>query len=405
MAQTSKYDCLSKEMEQRILQDEREHVPNPYACRDSDCLRREEIEKDQATLVRPAFVRDIEKIVNTPYYPRYADKTQVFSLKKNDDISRRFFHVQLVARIAKNIGRLLHLNLDLIEAMALGHDMGHTPFGHAGEKILGELYHGQTGKYFNHNVQSARILDTIFPVNVSLQTLDGIVCHNGEIEQERYYPQPCQGFEDFDEKMRMGLCEEEGIRKLIPCTLEGCVVRISDIIAYLGKDRQDAIKIGTINGYDRFTEGVIGSTNAEIINNVMVNLVENSYGTDALRMSPEYFQDFSRIKRENYELIYQDGEREKIFGEQIAPMFEALYSQLSADLKEGRKSSVIYTHHLKYVAERGKYYPHRTPYEEQDPNDIVTDYIASMTDDYLIDLYHYLVPHGKYHVEYQGYFD
>ena len=405
MERKRKYDRLPAELEQRILQDRQAHAENPFACRDEDCLRRQKLEKDQATLVRPAFVRDIEKIVNTPYYPRYADKTQVFSLKKNDDISRRFFHVQLVARIAKNLGRLLNLNLDLIEAIALGHDMGHTPFGHAGEKILGGLYHGQTGRYFNHNIQSARILDTIFSVNASLQTLDGIICHNGETEQEKYYPQPCRGFEDFDEKMRLGLCEEKGILKLVPCTLEGCVVRISDIIAYLGKDRQDAIKIGAVSGYDRFEDGLIGSTNAEIINNVTVNLVENSYGKNALIMSPDYYREFSEMKKENYELIYLDDERTKIFDRQIAPMFEALYFRLLKDLTEGKKDSVIFTHHLRYVAERGKYYPHLTPYEEQAPDDIVTDYIASMTDDYLIDLYRYLFPKGKYDVKYQGYFE
>lgn len=404
MTEKRKYDCLSAEMEERIRQDQQNHVINPFACRDEDCIRRQELQKDRATLVRPAFVRDIEKIVNTPYYPRYADKTQVFSFKKNDDISRRFFHVQLVARIAKNLGRLLNLNLDLIEAMALGHDMGHTPFGHAGEKALSQIYRGETGRFFNHNIQSARILDTIFPVNASLQTLDGIICHNGETEQENYFPEPCSDFAAFDEKMRLGLEEEKGILRLVPCTLEGCVVRISDIIAYLGKDRQDAIKIGAVSGYEKFADGVIGSTNAEIINNVTVNLVENSYGKNALIMSPEYFREFSAMKAENYELIYLDKEREKIFREQINPMFEALYFQLRQDLVEGNRHSVIFTHHLNYVAERGRFYPHRTPYENEAPDDIVTDYIASMTDDYLIDLYHYLFPSGKYHVDYQGYF-
>lgn len=404
MPEKRKYDRISRETEERILQDQMDHVINPFACKDSDCIRRQDLEKDRATLLRPAFVRDIEKIVNTPYYPRYADKTQVFSFKKNDDISRRFFHVQLVARIAKNLGRLLNLNLDLIEAMALGHDMGHTPFGHAGEKALSQIYQGETGRFFNHNIQSARILDTIFPVNASLQTLDGIICHNGETEQENYYPEPCHDFAVFDEKMRIGLEEETGIQRLVPCTLEGCVVRISDIIAYLGKDRQDAIKIGAVSGYDKFKDGVIGSTNAEIINNVTVNLVENSYGKNALIMSPEYFREFSAMKSENYELIYLDKERENIFREQINPMFEALYFQLRQDLVEGKSNSVIFTHHLKYVAERGRFYPHRTPYENEAPDDIVTDYIASMTDDYLIDLYHYLFPSGKYHVDYQGYF-
>ena len=133
---------------------------------------------------RPAYVRDIEKIMNVPYYNRYSYKTQVFSLVRNDDISRRALHVQYVSRIARNIGRLLGLNIDLIEAIALGHDIGHTPFGHAGERALSKLYHEHTGRYFNHNVHSVRVLDNICCQNLSLQTLDGIICHNGEMEMK-----------------------------------------------------------------------------------------------------------------------------------------------------------------------------------------------------------------------------
>ena len=110
-----------------------------------------------------------------PMYNRYADKTQVFSLYRNDDISRRSSHVQLVSRIARNIGGLLGLNTDLIEAISLGHDIGHTPFGHAGEHKLNELYNGNTGRYFNHNVHSVRVLDQIFNLNLSMETLDGIL--------------------------------------------------------------------------------------------------------------------------------------------------------------------------------------------------------------------------------------
>ena len=95
---------------------------------------------DTPNIWRPDFIRDIEKILYCPYYNRYSDKTQVFSFYKNDDITRRSLHVQLVARIAKNIGRMLDLDLDLIEAISIGHDIGHTPFGHAGESILNNLY-------------------------------------------------------------------------------------------------------------------------------------------------------------------------------------------------------------------------------------------------------------------------
>ena len=133
-----KYDNLSKELQERIRSDREGHWVNPYAFLDENVVRRR-MDHDRANLWRPAFVRDSEKIMHIPYYNRYADKTQVFSLYKNDDISRRSQHVQLVSRIARNIGNVLGLNTDLIEAIALGHDIGHTPFGHAGERILDEL--------------------------------------------------------------------------------------------------------------------------------------------------------------------------------------------------------------------------------------------------------------------------
>ncbi|MBQ2285425.1 MAG: HD domain-containing protein, partial [Clostridia bacterium] len=202
--------------------------------------------------------------MNCPYYNRYTDKTQVFSLYKNDDISRRALHVQLVSRIARNIGRLLGLNLDLIEAIALGHDMGHTPFGHAGESILSKLYHKRTGRFFNHNVHSVRVLDRIFHYNISLQTLDGILCHNGELELDEYRPSNLSSFDEFD-KIFEDCYTKDCSGMLIPSTLEGCIVRISDIIAYLGKDRQDAERAKLITDNSVFNDNAIGAFNAKII--------------------------------------------------------------------------------------------------------------------------------------------
>ena len=118
-----------------ISEHERTHYTNPYATRDSDIIRREPA-RDEASCLRPAFVRDVEKIIHTPAYNRLAGKTQVFSFRPNDDLTRRNLHVQLVARIARDIGRALSLNLDLIEAQGLGHDIGHAPFGHIGERFL-----------------------------------------------------------------------------------------------------------------------------------------------------------------------------------------------------------------------------------------------------------------------------
>lgn len=398
-----RYIHLSDEIKAKITEDRSKHVINPYAFRDEDVVRRN-MAYDQASLIRPAFVRDCEKIMNIPYYNRYGDKTQVFSLYKNDDISRRSIHVQLVSRIARNIGRMLNLNLDLIEAISLGHDIGHTPFGHAGEFELNKIYHERTGRYFNHNIQSARVLDTIFPLNLSLQTLDGIICHNGEMEMQKYSPVAYDSFQDFDQKMENCYLHNEANYELIPSTLEACVMRVSDIIAYLGKDRQDAIKLHMLPENLQFQDEGIGTINAEIIHNMTVNLIEKSYGKPYLAMDEEFYAAFSKGKKENYELIYQNDKTEKLFQEQIYPMFEAIYDKLYDDLIKGDKNSVIYRHHIEYIKRYTKHYMIKFDYEAQDPNDIVTDCIAGMTDDYFIDLYRYLFPDGKYHVDYVAYF-
>ena len=397
------YNKLSDELQERILEDRTTHWVNPYAFKDENVVRRR-MDHDKANLWRPAFVRDCEKIMHLPMYNRYADKTQVFSLYKNDDISRRAQHVQLVARIARNIGSLLGLNLDLIEAISLGHDIGHTPFGHAGESKLSELYYAQTGKYFKHNVHSVRVLDKMFPLNLSLQTMDGILAHNGELELKEYKPQPYD-FSVFDERIKECYSEKAADRALIPATLEGCVMRVSDIIAYLGKDRQDAIKIGLLSesGYS-YQKSKIGTSNAEIINNMVVNIVENSYGKPYLKMDEEFFEAFSTGKKENYELIYRAEKVQSVYDNSIYPMMEQIYEKLLADAKSHNKESVLYKHHIDYINDITKYYSTQN-YEDNEPNDIVVDYIASMTDDYFVDLYHYLFPNGKYGVKYVGYFE
>lgn len=398
------YHSLSKELQTKITEDRAKHLVNPYAFCDEDVLRRD-MSHDKANLWRPAFVRDCEKIMHLPFYNRYADKTQVFSLYKNDDISRRSHHVQLVARIARNIGSLLNLNLDLIEAIALGHDIGHTPFGHAGERKLNELYFAQTGRYFNHNVHSVRVLDGMCLLNISMQTLDGILCHNGEMELEKYMPQRYADFNKFDEKVENCYVDKGAIKKLIPATLEGCVVRVSDIIAYLGKDRQDAEKLGLFDKKPEYASGKIGTSNAEIINNMIVNIVENSYGKEYLKLDKEYFEAFSAGKKENYELIYKIDKLEKVYEESIFPMMEQMYEKLLADAKAKNKNSVLYEHHAAYIKEITKYSAHKRNYEETEPNDMVVDYIASMTDDYFVDLYKHLFPGSKYDVKYIGYFE
>ncbi len=400
------YHNLAEELQEQIKRDRENHWVNPHAFQDQDIVRRDE-KHDRANLWRPAFVRDTEKIMHLPFYNRYSDKTQVFSLYKNDDISRRALHVQLVSRIARNIGSMLGLNCDLIEAISLGHDIGHTPFGHAGERKLNELYHGNTGRYFNHNVHSVRLLDAICVQNLSLQTLDGILCHNGEMELKEYRPQPYSDFQRLDQKMEHCYTDKSAVKKQIPATLEGCVMRISDIIAYLGKDRQDAMKLNLFTQEPHYNGSIIGTTNAQIINNMIVNIIENSYGKDYLRMDEEYFEEFSKAKAENSDWIYRDEKTDRIYQDTLNPMMEELYTHLLKDARSMDEHSIFYRHHIAYIeditkyARKGKDCP---DYRETPPDDMVVDFIAAMTDDYMIDLYRYLFPKGRYQVTYQGYF-
>lgn len=397
----SRYDVLSEITEKRIKDDIANNTLPRFGFDDAKAVRRDS-GRDIPSVWRPAFVRDIDKIMHCPFYNRYTDKTQVFSLTKNDDISRRALHVQLVSRIARTIGKTLNLNLELIEGIALGHDIGHTPFGHAGERFLDELYSDRTGRHFSHNIHSVRVLDKIFPYNITLQTLDGIAAHNGELECIEYRPRPLESFEEFDELIESCYQDNNNIKKLVPSTLEGCVVRISDIIAYLGKDRQDAERAGIIEGNEDFENGKIGKHNAEFINNLSVNIIENSYGKDYIKLDEEYFTALSEAKKQNYDLIYKDKKVKQALENIIRPMMGDIYERLLDDLLRGKRDSPVFSHHISYVNKA--HYKRKEPYENSAPDTIVADYIASMTDDYFIDLHSYLFPESNLKIDYVGYF-
>ncbi len=395
------YEQISKTTEEALRAAKARQGLSRFATRDEAARRRYDEERDRAAIWRGAFARDVDKILHCPFYSRYADKTQAFSLYRNDDLTRRSLHVQLVSRIARTIGGALGLNLDLIEAIALGHDIGHTPFGHAGEAILDRLYFSHTGRHFAHNVHSVRVLDAIFPYNITLETLSGIVGHNGEEEENEYRPHPLSSFAELDALIEGAYLDRAALKNLRPSTLEGCVVRISDIIAYLGKDRQDAARAGGVSEA-AFARTKIGQYNAEIINNMIVNILDCSYGHGAIRMDADHFSALAEAKRENYERIYLADESASA-GAVIGPIFDAVYERLLSDLTEGREESPIFRHHIAYVT--AAHYPRRVPYEATEKNQLVVDYIASMTDDYLIDLYRHLFPCGKAAVSFRGYFD
>lgn len=395
MAETAiPYLTLSPTVEREVALQLASGGKSPYATADAAVVRREDNPHDEGTVMRPAFARDIEKVLNLPAYNRYTDKTQVFSFVQNADISRRALHVQLVSRVSRNIGRLLGLNCDLIEAIALGHDLGHTPFGHAGERFLSACFHRRTGGYFNHNVQSVRVLDQLYRRNISLQTLDGVLCHNGEFAQQKLNLGSITSFEKLDATVEGCVRDQSTIKTLCPSTLEGCVVRVSDMIAYLGKDRQDAVAMGVLDGLGAFESSYIGTDNGRIINNMTADIVNNSFGRDYIAMSEAAFEDIKRAKRQNYEEIYlKEGmvdEAENI----VEEMFEEMYERLLTDLLTGNETSPLITHHVARLCELSRTIT-AEEYLAGEPNQIVVDYLSSMTDNYFMALYEFFFPRAN----------
>ena len=377
---------------------------SPYAARDEAATRRDDAERDRATPERPAFVRDAEKVLHLNAYNRLAGKTQVFSFNPNDDLTRRGLHVQLVARVARDIGRALGLNLDLIEAIALGHDIGHTPFGHAGERFLNDVFHARTGRWFLHNVQSVRVLDVLGGRNLSLQTLDGVLCHNGEFECQEFRTSGLADFDEFDGVVAD--CWRTGadvMAHLRPMTLEGCVVRVSDIIAYVGKDRQDAVRAGLLSESD-FEDGLGGAYNAWALQALVADIIENSVGCDRIAMSGEGFAELARAKRENYEKIYLSREVGGDFSADVRELFERVYERELDNLASGDEGTEVFRHHVKQVRRSLAHYGREYDWQS-DPDLVVVDYISSMTDDYFVALCERLFPEARGLFPRRTYFD
>lgn len=362
---------------------------SPYATRDDEAVyERPDAQDEDAGLIRPAFVRDVDRILNNAFYNRCMDKTQVFPFYRNDDLTRRSYHLQLVSQNARKLGAALRLNTRLIEAIALGHDLGHTPFGHCGERVLSDLYFAHTGRYFNHNVHGVRLLRTVAGRNLSLQTLNGILCHCGEKAFERYEPAPCDTFAQLDAMMERCYTTPGASQTLRPSTLEGCVVRICDILAYLGKDRQDALRLKVISQDEyEIEDSVLGHANRDFIRNTTANIVKNSIGKPYLAMDPEVFSAIVSIKDLNSRTIYLSDQAHATFDRYIKAMMARLYERLLEDVKTGDESSFIFRHHINAWMLKDN-----VAYAREDPNDIVVDYIASMTDEYLVDLFNYLYP-------------
>jgi dGTPase len=363
----------------RTITAKRESLLSPLASISTDALRRH---NRKAEDIRTPYSRDTDRIIHTRAYTRYIDKTQVFSLVENDHITHRVIHVQLVSKIARTIGRCLRLNEDLIEAIALGHDIGHIPYGHFGENCMSALCEQYGIGQFFHNVQSVQFLDKIEDCDLTMQVLDGILCHNGESDDVKISPEPCPNWLAFDKKVQDNA---DGRRTKPPMTLEGCVVKFADTIAYIGRDLQDAREVGLIDAEVRLPSEcreILGNTNREIINTLIYDLLAHSDTQDTGCIS--YSQDveaalislraFSRVHI--YENSKLTSEREK-----VKRMYATLFMKYLEDLENEAKDSKIFTDFIDthWISQN---YLNAATFAE-----LARDFISGMTDRYFAKRY------------------
>lgn len=362
------------------------------ACKDSDAIY---LNVEEERDFRTPFFRDIDRILYSLSFQRYMDKTQVFSFKDNDHLTKRMIHVLYVSKIARTIGRELGLNEDLIEAGALGHDLGHTPFGHVGEAILNEISVRAGCGYFNHNVHSVRLLMSIenhgMGKNITLQTMDAILCHNGELVMGKYEPRWNKTKEEFLSDYEKTYKDRRVSLGLIPMTLEGCVVRISDLIAYLGRDIDDAIRMNLLKWSDvpKSITSVLGFSNREIVNTIINDVINNSKGKKYIKLSDDVYKAISDLKDFNYKNIYAKAYtvEEKCM---LKTMLNTLYETYMSDLENNNQDSNIIKSYLNNMS---------IEYKKNSNERIVIDYIAGMTDDYTLKEYNKIIKSKHTNIE------
>lgn len=349
---------------------------SPLACLSRAGVRRR---PEEVGGHRQAFAVDSDRILHSRAYTRYIDKTQVFYLIKNDHITHRVLHVQLVSKIARTIGRFLGLNEDLIEAVALGHDLGHPPFGHDGEKVLDQLCRDNGLPSFQHNLQSVVFLERLERqgrgLNLTLQTLDGIMGHDGEIHNRTLKPRRDKSFADFDRELAAKAADPK--LELAPMTLEGCVVRFSDTIAYIGRDIEDAIELKLIRREEipAPCAEILGRSNGKIVYRLVADLIRNGAAHDELAFSPPVSEALQALKAFNYERIYRNPAIKQGLG-LIEACYRRLFAQYLEELAAGGPVSPFFT---EFLASQSAQYREETP-----PAAIVRDFIAGMTDAYFL---------------------
>ncbi|MBO4309541.1 MAG: deoxyguanosinetriphosphate triphosphohydrolase [Lachnospiraceae bacterium] len=313
---------------ERIEKEEKD-VLSPYACLSMNSKGRKRDE--EPCDIRPVFQRDRDRILHCKSFRRLKDKTQVFLLPEGDHYRTRLTHTLEVSQNARTIAKALRMNEDLVEAIALGHDLGHTPFGHSGERVLNEICpHG-----FKHNEQSVRTIDILEKdgqgLNLTYEVLDGILNHQ---------------------------------TSCMPSTLEGKIVRLSDKIAYFHHDMDDAIRAGILTEEDvpKEIRDVLGNTTGERLDRFIHDIVTNSLGKPDILMSPPVAQAMVKLREFMYDSVYKNPVAKKEEGRAkllIGNLYdyylvhnEALPEELQKLIEKGESEERVVCDHIAGMTDR-----------------------------------------------------
>ncbi|MFP4417739.1 MAG: HD domain-containing protein [Chitinivibrionales bacterium] len=331
---------------------------------------------------RLEFARDETRIIHSPPFRRLKHKTQVFLSPDNDHICTRMEHVLHVSSIASVIGRCLNLNTDLINAIAKAHDLGHPPFGHAGEQVLDEILQEMgVVSGFKHEMHGLRVVDKLTNygsgLNLTFEVRDGIITHCGEKFERSVIPDRTRDVREIE------AIED---RTFHSATLEGCVVRMVDRIAYLGRDLEDGIQAGLVKRSDvpAPIAHSLGTDNGKIIGRLVNDAIANSLDVDAIQLSEEMFELMMMLKEFNYERIYRHPLVSRM-AEKTSRILRELFSSSMEILQKsdwGRNKKYVDTIVLDAPTLSILFdFIKNTNYNEQTPPwRIVTDYVAGMTD-------------------------
>ncbi|MEM1283670.1 MAG: HD domain-containing protein [Chlamydiota bacterium] len=328
---------------------------------------------------RLPYKRDVDRIVHSKAYARYTDKTQVVYLVDNDHITHRGLHVQLVSNFARGIAEILNLNLDLVEAISLGHDVGHPPFGHEGERYLSNLAKKHGCHAFAHPLQSCRLFMEIEPLNLGFAIYDGFLCHDGGMKERLLQPNRSKTWEGHFQDCK--LKQNNPNANIQPATIEGCLVKMCDTMSYIGKDIEDAISLGILKRQD-VPETILGTNNRDILRTLAKDIISNSYDKDQIEISEEVYEAMKTLRQFNFRNIYTHPKL-KVESSKIKNSYRILFETILEDYCENKKDSHIWNAFLFNKSE--------SYFENNNEVQHIVDYIAGMTDSYFVRILNKLV--------------